>query len=93
MREKDLHQNPADQPRHKSHTNVSMSPIPMLEPIQNVNYEELNKQVNTSSDVVKTLQGQISKIQDFMRELSKKKLTIKTRVKTQKKLQNGSQLS
>ena len=53
-----------------------MSPIPMLQPIQNVNYEELNKQVNTLSDVVKTLQGQISKIQDFMSELSNK-LTIK----------------
>ena len=64
---------PADQLRHTSHTNILMSPIPMLEPIQNVNYEELNKQVNTLSDVVKTLQGQISKIQDFMGELSKKK--------------------
>ena len=75
---KGLTSTPADQPRHKSHTNISMSPIPMLEPIQNVNYEELNKQVNTLSDVVKTLQGQISKIQDFMSELSKKKLTIKS---------------
>ena len=71
-----------------------MSPIPMLEPIQNVNYEELNKQVNTLPDVVKTLQGQISKIQDSMSELSKKRLTIKTSVKTQQKLQNRrSQLS
>ena len=48
-----------------------MSPIPMLEPIQNVNYEELNKQVNTLSGVVKTLQEQVSKIPDFMSELSK----------------------
>ena len=71
MREKGLTSTPADQLRHKSHTNISMSPIPMLQPIQNVNYEELNKQVNTLSDVVKTLQGQISKIQDFMSELSK----------------------
>ena len=55
-------------------TNISMSPIPMLEPIQNVNYEELNKKVNTLSGVVKTLQGQISKIKDFMSELSKKSL-------------------
>ena len=69
---KGLTSTPADQPRHKSHTNISMSPIPMLEPIQNVIYEELNKQVNTLSDVVKTLQGQISTIQDFMSELSKK---------------------
>ena len=44
----------------------------MLEPMQKMNYEELNKQVNTVSDVVKTLQGQISKIQDFRSELSKK---------------------
>ena len=44
----------------------------MFKPIQNVNYEELNRQVNTLSDVVKTLQGQISKIQDFMSELNKK---------------------
>ena len=39
---------------------------------QNLNYEELNKRVNTLSEVVKTLQGQINKIQDFMSELSKK---------------------
>ena len=44
----------------------------MFKPIQNVNYEESNRQVNTLSDVVKTLQGQISKIQDFMSELNKK---------------------
>ena len=44
----------------------------MFKPIQNVNYEELNRQVNTLSDVVKTLQGQISKIKDFMSELNKK---------------------
>ena len=68
---KGLASTPADQLRHKSHTNISMSPIPMLEPIQNVNYEELNKQVNTLSDVVKTLQEQVSKIPDFMSELSK----------------------
>ena len=69
---KGLASTPADQlRRHKSHTNISMSPIPMLEPIQNVNYEELNKQVNTLSDVVKTLQEQVSKIPDFMSELSK----------------------
>ena len=68
---KGLTSTPADQLRHKSHTNISMSPIPMLEPIQNVNYEELNKQVNTLSDVVKTLQEQVSKIPDFMSELSK----------------------
>ena len=54
-------------------TNISMSSIPMLEPIQNVNYEELNNQVNTLCDV-KTLQGQTSKIEDFMSELSKKSL-------------------
>ena len=84
----------ADQLRHKSHTNISMSPIPMRETIQNVTYEELNKQVNTLSDVVKTLQGQISKIQDFMSELDKKKLTIKNSVKTQQKFQSKkSQLS
>ena len=66
----------------------------MFKPIQNVNYKELNRQVNTLSDVVKTLQGQISKIQDFMSELNKKKLTIKTSVKTQQKLQSRrSQLS
>ena len=88
---KGLTSTPADQLRHKSQTNISMSPIPMLQPIQNVNYEELNKQVNTLSDVVKTLQGQISKIQDFMSELSKK-LTIKTSVKTQQKLQNRRSL-
>ena len=65
----------------------------MFKPIQNVNYEELNRQVNTLSDVVKTLQGQISKIQDFMSELNKQ-LTIKTSVKTQQKLQSRrSQLS
>ena len=63
---------PADQPRHKTQTNILMSPIPMFEPVQNVNYEELSKQVNTLSEVVKTLQGQINKIQDFMSELSKK---------------------
>ena len=63
---------PADQPRHKTQTNILMSPIPMFEPVQNVNYEELNKQVNTLSEVVKTLQGQINKIQEFMSELSKK---------------------
>ena len=63
---------PADQLRHKTQTNILMSPIPMFEPTQNVNYEELNKQVNTLSEVVKTLQGQINKIQDFMSELSKK---------------------
>ena len=33
---KGLTSKPADQLRHKSHTNISMSPIPMLEPIQNV---------------------------------------------------------
>ena len=88
---KGLTSTPADQLRHKSQTNISMSPIPMLQPIQNVNYEELNKQVNTLSDVVKTLQGQISKIQYFMSELSKK-LTIKTSVKTQQKLQNRRSL-
>ena len=88
---KGLTSTPADQLRHKSQTNISMSPIPMLQPIQNVNYEELNKQVNTLSDVVKTLQGQISKIQDFRSELSKK-LTIKTSVKTQQKLQNRRSL-
>ena len=69
---KGLASTPADQLRHKSHTNIAMSPIPMLEPIQNVNYKELNKQVNTLSDVVKTLQEQVSKIPDFMSELSKK---------------------
>ena len=53
----------------------------MLEPIQNVNYEELNKQLNTLSDVVKTLQGQISKIQDFMSELSNKKVDNKNQCK------------
>ena len=63
---------PADQPRHKTQTNILMSPIPMFEPVQNVNYEELSKQVNKLSEVVKTLQGQINKIQDFMSELSKK---------------------
>ena len=68
---KGLTSTPADQLRHKSHTNISIYPIPMLEPIQNLNYEELNKQVNTISDVVKILQGQISKIPDFMSELSK----------------------
>ena len=62
---------PADQWRHKTHTNILMSPIPMSEPIQNMNYEELNKQVNTLSEVVKTLQGQMNKIQDFMSQLSK----------------------
>ena len=62
---------PADQQRHKTHTNILMSPIPMSEPIQNMNYEELNKQVNTLSEVVKTLQGQMNKIQDFMSQLSK----------------------
>ena len=88
---KGLTSTPADQLRHKCQTNISMSPIPMLQPIQNVNYEELNKQVNKLYDVVKTLQGQISKIQDFMSELSKK-LTIKTSVKTQQKLQNKRSL-
>ena len=88
---KGLTSTPADQLRHKSQANISMSPIPMLQPIQNVNYEELNKQVNTLSDVVKTLQGQISKIQDFMSELSKR-LTVKTSVKTQQKLQNRRSL-
>ena len=63
---------PADQLRHKTQTNILMSPIPMFEPTQNVNYEELSKQVTVLSEVVKTLQGQISKIQDFMSELCKK---------------------
>ena len=61
---------PADQLRHKAQTNILLSPIPM-EPMENQNYEDLSKQVNVLSEVVKTLQGQISKIQDFMSELSK----------------------
>ena len=63
---------PADQLRHQTHTNILMSPIPLSEPIQNINCEELNKQLNMLTEVVKTLQGQINRIQDFMGELSQK---------------------
>ena len=70
---------PADQLRHQTHTNILMSPIPLSEPIENVNCEELNTQLNMLSEVVKTLQGQINKIHDVMSELVKKVDNIEQR--------------
>ena len=61
---------PADQLRHQAHhSNILMSPIALPEPIQTMNCEEINKQLNILSGVTKTLQGQIDKINHIMNGL------------------------
>ena len=60
---------PAHQLRHQAHTNILMSPIALPEPIQTMNCEEINKQLSMLSEVTKSLQGQIDKINGIMNGL------------------------
>ena len=60
---------PADQLRHQAHTNILMSLIALPEPIQTMNCEEINKQLSMLSEVTKSLQGQIDKINGIMNGL------------------------
>lgn len=56
--------------RHLPHTNVlSMSPIPLSDSLQNVNSEDINRQLNVLCEVTKTLQGEINKINGIISQL------------------------